>query len=179
MATKTLLTIADYAALEEPVGVRYELNEGELIVTPSADFFHNKKRDRINAQMSAFLERRKLGEVISEMDVQLLRGTVRRPDVAFFLAERLKGINLEKVPLPLAPVSSNRNCLQKRSRRRFKFEGVAISRCRDKSCLAVLSDHTIGLPLPSRQARARSPQRRRRPHLRRARVAARILGLPQ
>ena len=40
MATKTLLTIEQYAALDEPVGVRYELSEGELIVTPSASYFH-------------------------------------------------------------------------------------------------------------------------------------------
>jgi hypothetical protein len=36
MATKTLLTVKEYAALEEPEGVRYELSEGELIVIPSA-----------------------------------------------------------------------------------------------------------------------------------------------
>ena len=48
MATKTLLTIDDYLALEEPVGVRYELSEGELIVTPSANYFHNEIRDELN-----------------------------------------------------------------------------------------------------------------------------------
>ena len=45
MATKTLLTTEQYAALEEPEGVRYELSEGELIVTPSASLFHNELRD--------------------------------------------------------------------------------------------------------------------------------------
>ena len=48
MTTKTLLTVADYAALDEPEGVRYELSEGELIVTPSANYFHNRIRDRFN-----------------------------------------------------------------------------------------------------------------------------------
>jgi hypothetical protein len=38
MATKTLVTCAEYAALQEPQGMRYELSEGELIVTPSASF---------------------------------------------------------------------------------------------------------------------------------------------
>ena len=56
MATKTLLTIEQYAALDEPVGVRYELSEGELIVTPSANYFHNDIRDRLNARMRAFLD---------------------------------------------------------------------------------------------------------------------------
>jgi len=103
MAAKTLLTVADYAALEEPAGLRYELNEGELIVARSADFFHNTKRDRINARMAVFLEKLDLGKVVSEMDVQLLGQTVRRADVAFFLAEKLKSVNLEAVPVLVAP----------------------------------------------------------------------------
>ncbi len=36
MATRPFLTIEEYAALKEPEGVRYELSEVELIVTPSA-----------------------------------------------------------------------------------------------------------------------------------------------
>jgi hypothetical protein len=35
MGTKTLITAGQYAALDEPAGFRYELSEGELIVTPS------------------------------------------------------------------------------------------------------------------------------------------------
>jgi hypothetical protein len=41
MATKTLLTIGQNSALEEPVGVRYELDRGELIVTSSPAPMHN------------------------------------------------------------------------------------------------------------------------------------------
>jgi len=44
MASKALLTIADYMSLEESAGVRYELSEGKLIVTPSASFFQNELR---------------------------------------------------------------------------------------------------------------------------------------
>jgi len=103
MATKTLLTIADYAALDEPVGVRYELNEGELIVTPSADYFHNDLRDEFNIKLRPFVKSRKLGIVTSETDFQLLGDTVRRPDVAFVSSDHLHGVNLRRVPLPLAP----------------------------------------------------------------------------
>jgi Uma2 family endonuclease len=103
MATKTLLTVEDYLALEEPACTRYELSEGELIVTPSPNFFHNKKRDRINARMAEFVDKRKLGEIVSEMDFKLRGETVRRPDVAFISAERLEGLDLEKVPLRIAP----------------------------------------------------------------------------
>jgi Uma2 family endonuclease len=103
MATKTLLTIEQYAALDEPVGVRFELSEGELIVTPSANYFHNKIRDRLNARFQTFLDAHPIGEVISEMDMTLAPDVVRRPDVAFIRKERLEGIDLEQVPLPIAP----------------------------------------------------------------------------
>jgi Uma2 family endonuclease len=102
MVTKTLLTVADYAALDEPEGVWYELSEGELIVTPSANYFHNRIRDRFNRLM-AVVETQNLGSVISEMDFKLVGEVVRRPDVAFISAARLQGIDLAQVPLPIAP----------------------------------------------------------------------------
>jgi Uma2 family endonuclease len=102
MVTKTLLRVADYAALDEPEGVRYELSEGELIVTPSANYFHNRIRDRFN-RLLAPVETQNLGSVISEMDFKLVGEVVRRPDVAFISAGRLQGVDLGQVPLPIAP----------------------------------------------------------------------------
>jgi Uma2 family endonuclease len=103
MATRTLVTCEDYAALQEPEGMRYELSEGELIVTPSASFFHNEIRDYLNARLRAFVETRRLGRVTSETDVKLVGETVRRPDLAFIRAGRLRGIDLDQVPLPVVP----------------------------------------------------------------------------
>jgi Uma2 family endonuclease len=103
MATKTLLTVRDYAALDEPPGVRYELSEGELIVTPSSTPFHNRIRDRFNSRLRALVDERKLGEVMSETDLILIGEVVRRPDVAFIRAERLKGIDLDQSPFPVSP----------------------------------------------------------------------------
>ena len=103
MATKTLLTVEGYAALDEPDGVRYELNEGELMVTPSSSAFHNEIRDDFSGRLRAFARPHRLGLVTCETDMKLADGTVRRPDVAFIRAERLQGIDLERVPLPVAP----------------------------------------------------------------------------
>ena len=103
MATKILLTAEQYSALEEPVGVRYELSNGELIVTPSADHFHNVRRDDVSSLLRAFVRRHKLGEVTSETDMKLGADVVRRPDVAFIRADRLQGIDLGEVPLAVAP----------------------------------------------------------------------------
>lgn len=103
MATKTLLTIDDYLALEEPVGVRYELSEGILIVTPSSSLFHNEIRDELNARLRSFIKEHKMGGVTSGTDLMLAGDTVRRPDVAFISAERLPGLDRRKVPVPLSP----------------------------------------------------------------------------
>ena len=54
MAVKTLLTVEEFAALREPEGVRYELSNGELIVTPSANLFHHEIRDEFNARLPGF-----------------------------------------------------------------------------------------------------------------------------
>src|SRR6266700_6069227 len=99
MATKTMFTVADYIALEEPPCTRYELSEGELIVTPSPNLFHNIIREDFNATLKVFVRSRNLGRVVSEMDFKLTGETVRRPDVAFISYDRLRGVDLEKVPL--------------------------------------------------------------------------------
>lgn len=103
MATKTLLTVQDYAALDEPAGVRYELSNGELIVTPSSSFYHNNVRDRLYIPLKLFVQSRNLGDATSETDLTLVGEVVRRPDVGFIRTERLSGINLEQSPLPVSP----------------------------------------------------------------------------
>lgn len=103
MATRTLFTVADYVGLAEPDGPRHELAEGELVMAPSANFFHNDMRDEFCGRLRAFVKLRKLGGVVSEMDFQLGDDTVRRPDIAFISAARLEGVDLERIPLPLAP----------------------------------------------------------------------------
>jgi len=103
MTTKTLLTVNEYAALDEPAGVRYELSNGELIVTRSSNHRHNNIRDRINVRLVAFPGIGSLGDVSSGTDVQLAADVVRRPDICFFRAGRLAGVDLDQVPMPLAP----------------------------------------------------------------------------
>ncbi|MGA3214036.1 MAG: Uma2 family endonuclease, partial [Terriglobales bacterium] len=104
MATKTLLNIEQYIALgEDPPGMRYELSDGELIVTPSSSSFHNEICDRLIARLLDFLDKHPLGRVISETDVQLSESTVRRPDVAFVSDERLQGVDRHHTPLAAVP----------------------------------------------------------------------------
>ena len=103
MPVKSLMTIEEYAALQEPEGSRYELSEGELIVTPSPTYFHNEIRDRVHDPLRAFVQQHGLGGVTSETDVRLSERVVRRPDVAFIRASRLAGVDTKSVPLGVAP----------------------------------------------------------------------------
>lgn len=101
MATKTFMTIEQYVALgEDPPGVRYELSDGELLVTPSSNYFHNEIRDEFKYRLNEFAIAHQIGIVITETDVQVGENTVRRPDVAFIHNDRLQAVDLERIPLP-------------------------------------------------------------------------------
>jgi Uma2 family endonuclease len=102
MSIKTLMTAEQYAALDQPEGVRYELSEGELILSPSAMLFHNLICNRINLPLSNFVHQNKLGEVVMETDFELSEDTVRRPDIAFISVEKLARIDPHK-RLQIAP----------------------------------------------------------------------------
>ena len=103
MATKTLLTIGQYSALDEPVGVRYELDRGELIVTPSPVPMHNIICGDLYRRLCVWVEEHNLGQVLYEVDVKLAEDTVRRPDLIFICRERIRDIDLDQVPLLIAP----------------------------------------------------------------------------
>jgi Uma2 family endonuclease len=97
MTTRTLITIEEYDALPEKEGVKYELNEGELItVAASPRLLHNRVRDRTGRSLAAFVEEHRLGEVTMETDFRLSEDVVRIPDIAFIRAERLPGIDPRK-----------------------------------------------------------------------------------
>jgi Uma2 family endonuclease len=103
MATKTLLTIGEYNAMVEPVGVRYELDRGELIVTPSPVPMHNIICGELHGRLNSWAKENNLGQVLYEVDVRLGEDTVRRPDLMFFVSARLKDVDLDHAPIPIAP----------------------------------------------------------------------------
>lgn len=114
MTIRTLMTIEQYDALPEMEGVKYELNEGELLtVSPSPRLVHNRVRDEIGFRLREFLRSRQLGEATMETDFKLTEGTIRIPDVAFVRADRLAGIDprqrLEGAPDLAVEVASPRD----------------------------------------------------------------------
>lgn len=103
IATKTLLTLEQYNALDEPTGVRYELDRAERIVTPSPAPMHNIIRGELYGRLNAWAKENNLGQVLYEVDVRLSEDTVRRPDLMFICRERIADIDLDQVRLSIAP----------------------------------------------------------------------------
>lgn len=85
MSTKAKLTYEDYAALPDD-GKRYELVDGELYVTPSANTAHQRVSKRLFRQLEDFFEGNRLGEVFyAPIDMILGNHDVFVPDLVVVL----------------------------------------------------------------------------------------------
>jgi Uma2 family endonuclease len=95
MSAKVILTYDDYAAMPED-GHRYELYEGELVMTPSPRPRHQSVIGNLYLIMAEYVRGRALGEVyLSPIDVILSRITVLQPDLVYVEQDRL-GIVTER-----------------------------------------------------------------------------------
>jgi Uma2 family endonuclease len=103
MSTTTRLTFAEYEKLPEKEGVRYELDEGTLLMEPSPALNHNLIRQRLASHLTQFVRSHNLGIVVEEMDFRLDTDTVRNPDVAFITADHLRNIDPYASPVEGAP----------------------------------------------------------------------------
>ena len=106
MSTTTKLGFEEFQKLQETAdeAIRYELDEGELIVTPSSTAWHNFVGLRLWRTLDAFVEKHHLGMAITEAEFRLSANTVRRPDVAFIAKEQLAHVDLHRTPLEGAPL---------------------------------------------------------------------------
>jgi Uma2 family endonuclease len=98
-----VLTFEEFERLPEEEGIRYELDEGMLLMEPSPVYRHNLIRQEIFIRLKEFVKSHHLGSVIEEMDFRLGPNTVRNPDVAFVNNEHLKKIDLDRTPVEGAP----------------------------------------------------------------------------
>jgi Uma2 family endonuclease len=90
MSAKVVLTYDDYAALPED-GHRYELYEGELVMTPSPRPRHQSVIGNLHLVLTEHVRRQGLGEVfLSPIDVILSRITVLQPDLVYVERARLR-----------------------------------------------------------------------------------------
>jgi Uma2 family endonuclease len=90
MATKTLLSLADYGALPED-GKRYELVEGELVELTFPNWKHSRIKSFLNVEFGVYLRSNPIGTSVTEAGFVLSRDpdTLRGPDVSFVSKERI------------------------------------------------------------------------------------------
>ena len=90
MSASTRISFDEFLKMQEAEEtICYELDEGELLVTPSPTIEHNEIRYRIHRALRDFSRVQHLGYVTGETDFLLGPDTVRRPDVALTLSVHL------------------------------------------------------------------------------------------
>ena len=65
-----------------PQGERWELVDGEVLVTPSPHWVHQRVVQRLNVALDAYVRAQSLGELFTApLDVKLQKGLVLQPDI--------------------------------------------------------------------------------------------------
>ena len=105
MGTTTKLSFEEFQRLQDAAEetVRYQLDEGELILTPSPTPRHNLVSFRLRRALASFVETHQLGVVTGEVDFRLSLNTVCKPDVAFIAKNQMKGFDPDRSPIKGAP----------------------------------------------------------------------------
>ena len=121
MATRVVLTYKDYEALPAD-GRRYELHDGELLVTPAPAPRHQRVSGRLYRLLQTHVETQRLGEVLySPIDCILSETTVVQPDLAYLDTTRLSLVSargIEGPPTLIVEVLSPSTVLVDRSAKR-------------------------------------------------------------
>ena len=119
-------TYDDYAALPDD-GRRYELIDGELLVTPSPSHAHQRVIVRLLSILEPYVESNDLGEVIvSPFDVILSKRNAPQPDIVFVERAQMRRISdrgVEGAPtLAIEVLSKSRPSLDLVKKRKIYHE---------------------------------------------------------
>ena len=95
--TRIKFTYKDYKSLPESETRRYELLEGELVIVPSPNEYHQRISGNLQFILRAFVEDKNLGRVYyGALDVHLGEDVVQ-PDILFVSKARSKIITEEEI----------------------------------------------------------------------------------
>lgn len=126
MAAKTKLTFEEFAKLEPPDGVTYELDDGELIITgePSPDeahlvrwelaketyvsvgkskYLHELVKSLAAYLLAAYAHDKAYGRVFVESQFRFGQGIARQPDIGFISAAKLRPVAGPDEVIPFVP----------------------------------------------------------------------------
>ena len=91
MATKVLLTAAEFDNYPFEEDKRYELDEGELIERTRPAYKHNRALKNLQFELELFLRKNPIGEMLLSENLYALSSSTRRaPDAAVILGDRSK-----------------------------------------------------------------------------------------
>lgn len=93
-------TYDEYARLPDD-GARYEVLDGEVLVTPSPSPTHQHVLLNLAIALRGFVEREQLGVVLPDVDLLFVEGQFLRPDLVFVPGPARPGITsrgVERVP---------------------------------------------------------------------------------
>lgn len=96
-------TYSEYARLPDD-GNRYEVVDGEVLVTPAPTPHHQKVIQRLLVHLLEYVEGRNAGWVLQEVDLLFLRGQFLRPDLLVVDRDGRAGITDRGVEVPPALV---------------------------------------------------------------------------
>jgi Uma2 family endonuclease len=96
--TNIKFTYEDYKSLPESETRRYELIEGELIMVPSPNEYHQRISGKLEFILRAFVEDKNLGRVYdAPFDVVFSEEDVVQPDILFVSKPRFSIITEEEI----------------------------------------------------------------------------------
>ena len=74
---------------EDPPGIRLELVDGEIAVSPSLNFDHSHVDKALSFFLVGHIRKNDLGELVGDVDTFFGEFDVRRPDIIFIAKQRL------------------------------------------------------------------------------------------
>jgi Uma2 family endonuclease len=75
---------------EDPPGVRFELVNGEIVVSPSPTSQHSSVVVNLIKVLGGYIDEHELGRLLTDLDTVLSEDTTRRPDLLFVARARAK-----------------------------------------------------------------------------------------
>jgi Uma2 family endonuclease len=92
-------TYSEYARFPDD-GNRYEVIDGEVLVTPAPTPNHQHVVGTLLLTLRPYVERFRLGVVLADVDVLFATGHFLRPDLVFVPADRVDGISDRGIEVP-------------------------------------------------------------------------------
>jgi len=97
----TKMTAEQFLMLgDDPPGVRLELSNGEIAVSPSASFGHSFLDTKLRTLLSNHIDAHDLGALVGDVDTIFDHFNVRRPDLIFIAKARMPQIIGRAITIP-------------------------------------------------------------------------------